>query len=108
MDNADLPTQKFRRKVPVLQKSLAILLASFQGETISIELKNDSEITGILEETDHSMNITLHQANQKSPDQEVALQLELVFINGSSIRYIHFPAEINLLNHMKKYVRNDF
>lgn len=44
-----------RRRAPRIQNTLAIFVQSLQGSTIAVELKNDIEITGVLEETDVSM-----------------------------------------------------
>lgn len=44
-----------RRKAPRIQNTLAIFVQSLQGTAIAVELKNDTEITGVLEETDAAM-----------------------------------------------------
>jgi hypothetical protein len=44
-----------RRRAPRIQNTLAIFVQSLQGSTIAVELKNDIEITGVLEESDVSM-----------------------------------------------------
>ena len=49
------PQPRRRAKTPRMQKTLAIFVQSLQGTTIVVELKNDIEITGLLEETDHAM-----------------------------------------------------
>lgn len=51
--------RRAKRRIPVIQRSLAIVLASLLGVQIIIELKNDSEVTGTVDETDASMNVTL-------------------------------------------------
>ena len=56
--------KRSKASVPVIQKSLAVVLASVQGLQIVIELKNDDEITGTVDETDSNMNVTLHNVRQ--------------------------------------------
>lgn len=56
--------KRSRAAVPVIQKSLAVVLASLQGSQVVIELKNDDEITGTVDETDSNMNVTLHNVRQ--------------------------------------------
>ena len=56
--------KRSKAAVPVIQKSLAVVLASLQGVQIVIELKNDDEITGTVDETDSNMNVTLHDVRQ--------------------------------------------
>ena len=53
-----------KRNIPVIQRSLAIVLASLLGVQIVIELRNDSEITGTVEESDASMNVTLNNVRK--------------------------------------------
>jgi small nuclear ribonucleoprotein (snRNP)-like protein len=56
--------RRAKRKTPVVQRSLAIVLASLLGVQIVIELRNDSEITGTVEETDASMNVVLNDVRK--------------------------------------------
>lgn len=56
--------RRAKRKIPVIQRSLAIVLASLLGVQIVIELRNDSEITGTVDETDASMNVTLNNVRK--------------------------------------------
>jgi hypothetical protein len=56
--------RRAKRKTPVVQRSLAIVLASLLGVQIVIELRNDSEITGTVDETDASMNVTLNNVRK--------------------------------------------
>jgi LSM domain len=56
--------RRAKRKIPVVQRSLAIVLASLLGVQIVIELRNDSEITGTVDETDASMNVTLNNVRK--------------------------------------------
>lgn len=53
-----------KKRIPVIQKSLAIVLASLLGEQVVIELKNDTEVTGTIEETDTNMNLTMNDVRQ--------------------------------------------
>jgi small nuclear ribonucleoprotein (snRNP)-like protein len=48
---------------PTLHKSLALLLSSLVGTRLLVELKNSMELTGILEESDANMNMTLQQVS---------------------------------------------
>jgi small nuclear ribonucleoprotein (snRNP)-like protein len=94
----------FNKRVPKIQKSLGILLVSLQGESVVVELKNDIEISGMLEEADENMNMTLHNAEQVFPNGKVR-HLDIAFVNGSMIRYVHIAPEINAVRHLNDYVR---
>jgi hypothetical protein len=48
-----------RRRVPRIERTLAVLVQSMQGMTVIVELKNDAELTGVLDETDASMKCVL-------------------------------------------------
>ena len=58
--------KRTRKRVPLIQRSLAVVLASLQGVQVVIELKNDNEITGTVDETDSNMNVTLQNVRQVS------------------------------------------
>lgn len=45
-----------------LEKSLAILLKSLSGVRVTVELKNDTEVTGVVDEVDDGMNVILADA----------------------------------------------
>ena len=79
--------------MPKVHKSLGILLVSLQGRSIVVELKNNIEISGIVEEADDNMNLTLHNVEQVFPDGRVT-HLDIAFVNGSMIRNVHIPQEI--------------
>ena len=56
--------KRTRKRIPLMQRSLAVVLASLQGVQVVIELKNDNEITGTVDETDSNMNVTLQNVRQ--------------------------------------------
>lgn len=94
-------------RIPLIQKSLGILLVSLQGEEVIIELKNDIEITGIIEEADENMNLTLHNVQQVFPSG-YSRTMDLAFVNGTNIRYVHIPSRINAVKHLGNYVSYNF
>ena len=93
-----------KKKIPLIQRSLAIVLASLQGIRVAIELKNDIEITGVIEETDNNMNLTLNTVRQLHPSGTV-LEMDISFIQGSNIRYVHIPPQIPIVKHLTVYMR---
>eukprot|EP00752_Nemacystus_decipiens_P006026 g5442.t2 len=44
-----------KKKVRPLERTLAILIQSMRGNRVVVEMKNDTEISGVLEETDPNM-----------------------------------------------------
>jgi U6 snRNA-associated Sm-like protein LSm2 len=90
---------------PTVQRCLGIVLLSLQGEEITIELKNDIELTGIVEEADENMNVTLHNVRQVFPSG-YSIQLEIAFVSGANIRYVHIPSRIHAVKNLGNYVRS--
>jgi small nuclear ribonucleoprotein (snRNP)-like protein len=91
------------RREPSIQRCLGILLVSLQGEEVTIELKNDIELIGIIEEADENMNVTLHDVKQIFPNGSIR-NLEITFVNGTNIRYVHIPSRIHAVKHLGSYV----
>lgn len=65
MSTPSSSSAKERKRVPLIQKSLSVVLASLQGEEVKIELKDDSEIFGTIETVGHGMDMKLLHVGQK-------------------------------------------
>ena len=65
------------------------------GKEITVELKNDLTITGILQSVDQYLNIKLsHMKVGEISDKYPHLQsVRTCFIRGSVVRYIHMPSD---------------
>lgn len=96
--------RRVKKKVPVLQKSLSILLASLQGENIVIELKNDTEVSGVVETAGHGMDLHLRSAREVNSSGQIK-ETDLMFLSGTSIRYVHIPPHINVTSHLANYMK---
>ena len=86
--------------------------------TVTIELKNDLEITGKLTNVDSSLNVSLSNISVSNPEkypQLVIIILILIiknqlssktcFIRGNTVRYIHFnkkEVDLDLLEEVCK------
>ena len=95
--------EKVTKKPPNIERTLALALASLKGEAVVLELKNDAEVAGTVVESDASMNITLYDATYTAVSGE-ARELETVFINGSSILYVHIPPNIDMKSQIGNYL----
>lgn len=93
-----------RKKVPLIQKSLGVILVGLQGHHVIVELKNDLEITGIIDSSDANMNMTLINARQVFPSGQV-VEMETTFVQGSTVRYVHLPNELPIVKHMDIYMK---
>jgi len=103
-DNGRQVYKRARSKLPPIKKSLAVFIACLQGEQIVIELKDDSEISGKVEESDKGMNVVLVNAKHIFCDGTETL-LETAFVNGSSIRYVHFAHHIKPTSRLSEYLK---
>ena len=83
---------------------MAIILMSLLGHQVVIELKNDIEVTGIIEVAESNMNMTLVQARQVFPNGDV-VEMDVAFVQGAMVRYVHIPKEIPVIKHTDAYMK---
>ena len=84
-----------RKRVPRLEKSLTILLKSLSGSNVVIELKNDTEISGVVDECDEGMNtvlvdVTIVTSKVCSTRYDFAICLIGLFFSGHSSNFEHY------------------
>lgn len=94
---------KRKPKLSPIQRTLAIVLVSLQGSEVVVEMKNGIEVTGILEECDKNMNLTLHNVRQVNMQGEVK-EMEIAFVSGSSILYVHMSPQLDVRSNLSRYV----
>ena len=103
----DGSNEVFRRKrtrVPEIRRTLSVLLCSLQGTDVIIELKNDSEIFGTVDEVDAYMNFVLTEAKQVFSNGKIS-HSDFMDVKGNAIRYVHIPEDINCTQHVSTYVK---
>lgn len=67
-----------------------------KNATVTVELKNDLCLTGVLVSVDQYMNIKLGNVRVNDPETHPhLLSVKSVFIRGSVIRYVHLPSGID-------------
>ncbi|CAB1104242.1 unnamed protein product [Ectocarpus sp. CCAP 1310/34] len=67
-------------------------------------MKNDAEISGILEETDRNMNLSMVDVRQTNPDGSVR-KMDVVLVQGKMIRYVHIPDKVDAISNLQKHMR---
>ena len=82
-----------RRREPRIQRSLAIVLQALRSQRVTVDLKNDSTVTGVVDEADEDMALTLTEATLTSAAGEVK-QMALTFVAGRAIRYVMIPDDV--------------
>lgn len=64
------------------------------GQEIVVELKDDSEVRGVVEHCDQFMNISLLHAQLTFPDGHVDSFEEGYHVHGKAVRYVHLPRHV--------------
>ena len=91
------------------RRTLGVLCQAMVGLTVVIELKNDSEVTGLVFESDQDMNMTLSSSSPSgvryvNPRGVVTTHDEL-FVAGRMIRYIHVPENVDIDEMLTTHLR---
>ncbi|CEG36099.1 Small nuclear ribonucleoprotein SMD1 and related snRNPs [Plasmopara halstedii] len=97
----DLIKSKRKQRKP---RSLLLLLKSFVGLRVRIDLKNDSVLEGVVEEVVQDMDFTLLDACETKPNG-TCINLDEVFVMGKTVLYVHIPDRINISQHLQQYTR---
>lgn len=75
---------------------------------VVVELKNDSEVRGLVEFCDPSMNLTLYQVEQTLATGEIH-RYDRMHVQGPKIRYVHIAKHIKtsslISSHMERLDR---
>ncbi|KAK7604027.1 hypothetical protein V9T40_004300 [Parthenolecanium corni] len=74
---------------------LGCLVKALVGRELTIDLRNETTLTGTVSEVDGYMNISLENALLEDIDQ-VRFKYENLYIKGRHIRYIHIPKELTV------------
>uniref|UniRef100_A0AAV1UDF8 Sm domain-containing protein n=1 Tax=Peronospora matthiolae TaxID=2874970 RepID=A0AAV1UDF8_9STRA len=85
-------------------RSLLLLLKSFVGLRVRIDLKNDSVVEGVVQEVVNDMDFTLLDACETKPTGATVM-LDEVFVMGKTVLCVHIPDKINISHHLQQYTR---
>ena len=85
-------------------KSLSILLDSMVGNEMRVELKNDTVLQGMLDEVNSNMDLTMFGVRCMRPGAEHAEDMEVMFVSGRMIKYVHIPDHIDIAASMRHHV----
>ncbi|CAM9337596.1 unnamed protein product [Ascophyllum nodosum] len=97
------PSAASRRTNP-LERTLAILIQSMRGNRVVVEMKNDVEISGILEETDGNMNLSMVDVRYTSAQGSVK-KMDVALVQGKMIRYVHIPDKVDAISNLHIHMR---
>ena len=77
------------------EKTLCCMLKELEGYSTTVELRNEIQITGIVDHVDGHMNISMSNVKYEKPRQPPA-QFSHIKIHGKQIRFVHIPDQINM------------
>lgn len=83
------------REKAKIQNSLLTLIQALQGEVISVELRNESSVTGVLNSVDMYMNLTMSHVEFSYTNGSTAT-FEQFYVQGHNVRYIPIPSHIDM------------
>lgn len=84
--------------------TLNTILRSLGRVALTIELRNDTLLTGQLEESDAYMNISLSDARGRHANGDLTEE-QAIHIKGTSIRCIHLPNDVNCEGLMRSRIK---
>ena len=100
-----------------MENSLAVILESLKGYEVTIDLKNDSTVTGKIESVDKGMNVILESVIDSPPSSTSSSSssssscfsqrgnetIERTEIKGTSIFLVHMPSGLDINSHVEKH-----
>ena len=107
--------KKMRRDT--MENSLVTILESLEGYDVTIDLKDDTRVTGKIESVDKGMNVVLERkVGSQTPSTSSSSSLaslsssdidnettEKVEIKGASIFLVHMPSGLDIYDHVEKH-----
>ena len=74
------------------------------GNEMRVELKNDTVLQGMLDEVNSNMDLTMFGVRCMRPGAEHAEDMEVMFVSGRMIKYVHIPDHIDIAASMRHHV----
>lgn len=84
-------------------KTLICFLQSLIGETATIELRNDSKLTGLILNVDAFMNVEMK--NVKLSTNKESQTFDYYFVKGSRVRYVYFNEQIDVISNINEQLK---
>uniref|UniRef100_T1IY48 Sm domain-containing protein n=1 Tax=Strigamia maritima TaxID=126957 RepID=T1IY48_STRMM len=75
--------------------TLVCLVKSLEKKATTIELKNESSVTGNIESVDAYMNVQMNDVVFLAPNGSLK-KFQTFFIQGRQVRYVHIPDDVDI------------
>ncbi|XP_013166829.1 PREDICTED: U7 snRNA-associated Sm-like protein LSm10 isoform X2 [Papilio xuthus] len=86
--------------------TLLCLVKSLQGQYVNVDLRNDSNVCGLLLTVDGFMNLSFSTAVYCDP-QGNEFFFENIFVQCRNVRYVHIPEHVSIINNIKNEVARE-
>jgi small nuclear ribonucleoprotein (snRNP)-like protein len=93
--------KKKKAKAP---KTLKIVLETLIDRRVDIELRDDTVINGTLDSVDLDLNLELSNVRFRRVNATEETKLEVLFLNGRYVRYVHIPEGVEVVKDVHKRV----
>lgn len=100
----DREERKGTKKVQKAPKTLKIVFDTLVERRVEIELRNDTTISGILDAVDECLNLELSCVRYRRRTDASDTHLEILFLNGRYIRYVHIPRDVEIVRAVQSRV----
>jgi len=98
-----MATQRERFKV---RNTLICLLKEVEGKTTTVELRNESSVSGLVEHVDGYMNVTMSSVCFRNYKGKIS-KFANFFVQGTNIRFVQIPDEIDMRKAIKYHATKD-
>jgi len=92
------------REKAKIQNSLICLIQSLCGEIVTVELRNESYVTGVLDHVDMWMNLTMSNVDFTYTNGSVAT-FDNFYVKGQNVRYIPIPSHIDMVKAVESQLK---
>lgn len=83
--------------------TMLCLLKAIEGQSTTVELRDEKEVFGKIIQVDGYMNITMANVTLKTAG--CARRFDRFFVNGRLVRYVHIPDEVDMRSAMEGYLQ---
>ncbi|XP_069124230.1 U7 snRNA-associated Sm-like protein LSm10 [Argopecten irradians] len=78
-----------------IRNSLICLLKAVEGKVTTVELRNESTVSGLVEHVDGYMNVTMTDVSFRNYKGKVS-RYDNFFVQGANIRFVQIPDEVDM------------
>ncbi|XP_033741152.1 U7 snRNA-associated Sm-like protein LSm10 [Pecten maximus] len=89
-----------------IRNSLICLLKAVEGKVTTVELRNESTVSGFVKHVDAYMNVTMTDVSFRNFKGKVS-SFDHFFVQGVSIRFVQIPDEVDMRKALEYHANID-